>query len=297
MWGVPRVAVSLRPRRAGGGGYRPTPAGSFEGRRGRPARRRRRPSRSACTCPRPRAPSTSSASRAELALRLSSRSKTSAPSRKSTAFDLRDAVHVHLERARDVRRQAHARSLARWLGHLHRMHRPCAGRLSSSRRLLAIALGGLAAAQWRATAASRLSRPSRRTRKGSRRATGSSRSSRSRSSCSSRACWSRSSIRYRRSAARVRGRRADPRRDPARADVDDRPGGRPLRHRGVRVHRAPRDPGRPRPRAGEERARGRGDGHQFSWEYRYPNGVVAIDRLRAPAGRRSSSRSPRRTGT
>jgi heme/copper-type cytochrome/quinol oxidase subunit 2 len=26
-------------------------------------------------------------------------------------------------------------------------------------------------------------------------------------------------------------------------------------------------------------------GTQFSWEYRYPNGVVAIDRLRAPAGR------------
>jgi cytochrome c oxidase subunit II len=26
-------------------------------------------------------------------------------------------------------------------------------------------------------------------------------------------------------------------------------------------------------------------GHQFYWEYEYPNGVIAIDRLRAPAGR------------
>ena len=41
-------------------------------------------------------------------------------------------------------------------------------------------------------------------------------------------------------ACAVRGRRRDPRRDEARAHVDGRPGGRPLRHRGVRVHRAAR---------------------------------------------------------
>jgi cytochrome c oxidase subunit 2 len=35
---------------------------------------------------------------------------------------------------------------------------------------------------------------------------------------------------------------------------------------------------------GEERLEVRVTGRQFYWEYRYPNGVVAIDTLRAPAG-------------
>jgi cytochrome c oxidase subunit II len=37
--------------------------------------------------------------------------------------------------------------------------------------------------------------------------------------------------------------------------------------------------------AGEDVLRVRVEGRQFYWQYRYPNGVIAIDRLRAPADR------------
>jgi cytochrome c oxidase subunit II len=37
--------------------------------------------------------------------------------------------------------------------------------------------------------------------------------------------------------------------------------------------------------AGEDVLRVRVEGRQFYWQYRYPNGVIAIDRLRAPANR------------
>jgi cytochrome c oxidase subunit 2 len=37
--------------------------------------------------------------------------------------------------------------------------------------------------------------------------------------------------------------------------------------------------------AGEDALRVRVEGRQFYWQYRYPNGVIAIDRLRAPAER------------
>jgi cytochrome c oxidase subunit 2 len=37
--------------------------------------------------------------------------------------------------------------------------------------------------------------------------------------------------------------------------------------------------------AGEDALRVRVEGRQFYWQYRYPNGVIAIDRLRAPADR------------
>jgi cytochrome c oxidase subunit 2 len=38
-------------------------------------------------------------------------------------------------------------------------------------------------------------------------------------------------------------------------------------------------------RAGEEVLKIHVDGHQFYWQYRYPNGATAIDKLRAPADR------------
>ena len=37
--------------------------------------------------------------------------------------------------------------------------------------------------------------------------------------------------------------------------------------------------------AGEDVLRVQVEGRQFYWQYRYPNGVIAIDRMRAPAGR------------
>lgn len=37
--------------------------------------------------------------------------------------------------------------------------------------------------------------------------------------------------------------------------------------------------------AGEDALKVRVEGRQFYWQYRYPNGVIAIDTLRAPAGR------------
>jgi cytochrome c oxidase subunit II len=37
--------------------------------------------------------------------------------------------------------------------------------------------------------------------------------------------------------------------------------------------------------AGEQTLTVRVEGRQFYWQYRYPNGVIAIDKLRAPAGR------------
>lgn len=37
--------------------------------------------------------------------------------------------------------------------------------------------------------------------------------------------------------------------------------------------------------AGEDVLKVRVEGRQFYWQYRYPNGVIAIDKLRAPAGR------------
>jgi cytochrome c oxidase subunit 2 len=40
--------------------------------------------------------------------------------------------------------------------------------------------------------------------------------------------------------------------------------------------------GVPQANAGDQRLTVRVEGHRFYWEYKYPNGVVAIDRLRAP---------------
>ena len=68
--------------------------------------------------------------------------------------------------------------------------------------------------------------------------------------------------------------------------VDGRTGRDPVRDRGVRAGEAAGHRRRP---GCDRRPGGRLEieivGQQFAWQYRYPNGVIAIDRLRAPVGR------------
>ena len=91
-------------------------------------------------------------------------------------------------------------------------------------------------------------------------------------------------VKYRRGKRAADGRRpADPRLDAARDHLDGRPGRDPRGDRHVRLLQAARASTtrrRPRPRT---RRRSTIEGHQFYWQFRYPNGAVSIDRMVAPA--------------
>ena len=91
-------------------------------------------------------------------------------------------------------------------------------------------------------------------------------------------------VRYRRrKRAALRGRRADPRRDEARARVDGGPGVDPLPDRGVRLHRAARDQGHPVGERGRAAARDQGDRPPVLLAVRVPE---RRDRDRHDASRR-----------
>ena len=89
-------------------------------------------------------------------------------------------------------------------------------------------------------------------------------------------------VRYRADRrSREHGRRAGARQHEPGARLDGRAGPDPGRDRLLHLLQAPRDRGRPRCRPG------RGDavkGHRYYWNFIYPNGVIAVDRLRAPVG-------------
>ena len=160
-----------------------------------------------------------------------------------------------------------------------------AARAPVSRSCRCLSALALPASRSRATAASRRSSPPRRTPRGSTTATSGSRSSPARSSCSSRARCSGSS------SATAAGGAPAPRTAPRSTATRTWSSRGRSRRCWSSSRSAPSSsascPGSrtcpPRTRQG-----GRVDvqvkGYRYYWNFTYPNGVIAVDKLRAPVG-------------
>ena len=257
-------------------------------RRPPPPRRRRRPSRSACTSPRRRAPSTSSARRRACPRPQPLEDECAAAHDVVVSLDLRNAVHEHLERPHDVGGQRNAGSTARLIGHLHRMTLARAPEAPLHRG------GHRARARRHGARRSRETAASHRFPPESPNAEGITTELLVRQRV--RRCAIFLLVEGLLVAFVIRYRRKRRARDADGVQIHGsnrlelswthRPGRDPLPDRVFVLVKLPGIADVPGATAGGGPLEIEVVGQQFAWEYRYPNGVVAIDNLRAPAGRR-----------